>query len=129
MYGREARIVQMSYEVFHRDVRTLVNFYVGVLSFQRSEADMTSDYVVLRRDNVRVGCCFHNEANSSPRRPPNGSEIVFRVDDIQAEYDHVFSSGWPIADPLQNQPWGLTDFRIFDPTGQYLRVTNATAGD
>jgi predicted enzyme related to lactoylglutathione lyase len=121
--------VQISYEVFHRDIRTLVNFYVGVLGFQRPEADMTSDYVVVCRDDVRVGCCFHNEANSSPRRPPDGSEIVLRVDDIQAEYDRVLSSGWQIADSLQNQPWGLTDFRIFDPTGQYLRITNSTAGD
>jgi predicted enzyme related to lactoylglutathione lyase len=121
--------VQISYEVFHRDIRTLVNFYVGVLGFQRPEVDMTSDYVVVCRDDVRVGCCFHSEANSSPRRPPDGSEIVLRVDDIQAEYDRVLSSGWPIADSLQNRPWGLTDFRIFDPTGQYLRITNATTGD
>lgn len=121
--------MQVSYEVFHRDIRTVVDFYVGVLGFQTSEADMSSDYVVVCRDDVRVGCCLHAEADSSPRRPPDGSEIVLRVDDIQAEYDRVLSRGWPIADPLQNRSWGLKDFRVFDPAGQYLRVTNTTAGD
>ena len=119
--------MHMSYEVFHRDIRTLVDFYVGVLGFQTSEVDMSSDYVVVYRDDVRVGCSLHDEADSSPRRPPDGSEIVLRVDDIQAVYERVLSSGWPIADALQNRPWGLTDFRIFDPAGQYLRVTNTTA--
>ena len=118
----------MSYEVFHRDIRTLVDFYLGVLGFQTSEADTSSDYVVVYRDDVRVGCCLHDKADSSPRRPPDGSEIVLRVDDIQTEYQRVLASGWPIADPLQNRPWGLKDFRIFDPAGQYLRVTNTTVG-
>lgn len=58
---------------------------------------MPSDYVVVRRDDVRVGCCLLDEADSSQRRPPDGSEIVLRVDDIQAEYDRGLSSGWPIA--------------------------------
>jgi predicted enzyme related to lactoylglutathione lyase len=121
--------VTVSYEVFHRDIRTLVDFYVGVLGFQTSHADMLSDYVVVCRDDVRVGCCHHDDADSSPRRPPAGCEIVLRVNDIQAEYDRVLSSGWQIEDPLQDRPWGLKDFRVFDPAGQYLRVTNATAGE
>ena len=118
--------MQVSYEVFHRDIRILVDFYVAILGFHTSENDESADYVVVRRDDVRVGCCRHNEADPSPRRPPHGSEIVIRVDDVRAEYDRVLSHGWPIADPLQTRAWGLTDFRVFDPAGQYLRVTNAT---
>ena len=116
----------MSFEVFHRDIGTLVDFYVGVLGFQTSEADMAADHVVVHRDSVRIGCCRHDLADPSPRRPPDGCEIVLRVDDIQAEYDRVLSCGWPIADALQDRPWGLKDFRDFDPAGQYLRVTNTT---
>lgn len=120
----------MSFEVFHRDLDTLVDFYVGVLGFQTSETDLAAeDYVVVRRDGVRVGCCRHSEAEPRPRRPPDGCEIVLRVDDIETEYDRVLSSGWPIADPLQDRPWGLKDFRVFDPAGQYLRVTNTNSGD
>jgi predicted enzyme related to lactoylglutathione lyase len=121
--------VQLSYEVFHRDLRALVDFYVGVLGFQASGADPSSGHVVVRRDDVRVGCCRHEAADPSPCRPPNGSEIVLRVDDIRAEYDRVLATGWPIADPLQRRPWGLTDFRVFDPAGQYLRVTSTVPRD
>jgi uncharacterized glyoxalase superfamily protein PhnB len=27
------------------------------------------------------------------------------------------------ATPLQDQPWGLRDFRVVDPEGYYLRFT------
>jgi lactoylglutathione lyase len=121
--------VYVSFEVFHQDIRTLIDFYVDVLGFQAPAADASADYVVVRRDAVRVGCCAHDEADSIQRRPPGGSEIVLWVDDIQAEYDRVLASGWPMADPLQNRPWGLKDFRVFDPAGQYIRITNATALD
>jgi lactoylglutathione lyase len=29
----------------------------------------------------------------------------------------------PLEQDLQDRPWGLTDFRIIDPAGYYLRVT------
>lgn len=119
--------MQLSYEVFHKHLPSLVDFYVEVLGFRACEADLSSGYVVVRRDEVRVGCCRHDDADPSKRRPPAGSEIVLRVDHIQAEYDRVVDAGWPIADPLQRRPWGLTDFRVFDPAGQYLRVTNSRA--
>lgn len=63
-------------------------------------------------------------ATAAPRQPPRGSEIVLRVDDVAAEHGRALASGWPIADPLQERPWGLVDFRVFDPSGQYIRVTS-----
>jgi len=52
-----------------------------------------------------------------------GIEIVLEVDDVQADYRGVRASGHPIAEDLQERPWGLIDFRIVDPDGYYLRVT------
>lgn len=118
--------MRMSFEVFHKDVPTLVDFYVRVLGFQALEETMGSDHVVVRRGDVRAACCHHDEADPAPRRPPNGSEIVMRVDDVRAEHARVVSSGWPLADPLETRPWGMTDFRVFDPAGQYLRITSTT---
>ncbi|UED84840.1 VOC family protein [Streptomyces profundus] len=129
-------MTHLSYEVFHKDVPTLVEFYVRVLGFRAPEESKSSEvsetsapleYVVVRRGDVRVGCCRHDEADPTPRRPPGGSEIVLRVDDVRAEHARVVSSGWPLADALRTRPWGLTDFRVFDPAGQYLRITSATA--
>ena len=121
----ELVIVNLSYEVFHRDLDALVEFYGEVLDFHRLRSGPAVDYAVMHRGGVRVGCCRHDHADSTPRRPPDGSEIVLRVDDIQAEYDRILLSSWPLADPLQDRPWGLRDFRLFDPSGHYLRITSS----
>jgi len=34
------------------------------------------------------------------------------------------AAGWPLDEDLQDRPWGLRDFRILDPDGYYLRITN-----
>lgn len=117
--------MKVGYEVFHADVKTLVDFYVDVLSFSASAVEEGATYVAVERDSLIVGCCFLEGALSSPamRKPPHGSEIVLRVDDVQREYSAVVRSGWPVADELQQQSWGLTDFRLFDPSGQYIRIT------
>lgn len=117
--------MRLGYEVFHSDVGELVTFYVTVLGFEALPSDEQDIFVVVQRDAVRVACALHTDAIAGPtdRRPPHGSEIILRVDDIDAEYKRVRAANWPVADSLKEQTWGLRDFRIFDPTGQYLRIT------
>ena len=116
--------MRLGFEVFHPDVPAVVAFYVDALGFVAREADDPEDYVVVERDGVRVGCCFRADAVLTKRPVPAGSELVLRVEDVDAEHERVLASGWPIADELQERPWGLRDFRLFDPTGQYLRITS-----
>lgn len=40
-----------------------------------------------------------------------------------AEYARVDAADWPIAAALRKRSWGLTDFRLHDPNGYFLRVT------
>ncbi|MBX9790854.1 MAG: hypothetical protein K2Y37_18200 [Pirellulales bacterium] len=50
---------------------------------------------------------------------------MLEVDDVQALYDQVKkSAAKTIASPLRLQSWGLTDFRVIDPDGYYLRITS-----
>jgi len=35
----------------------------------------------------------------------------------------VQDAAYVVAEPLQRRRWGLRDFRITDPDGYYLRVT------
>jgi lactoylglutathione lyase len=37
------------------------------------------------------------------------------------------ASGWPLEEPLQDRPWGLTDSRVLDPGGHYLRITEVAS--
>ena len=34
------------------------------------------------------------------------------------------AAGWPLEQDLQDRAWGLTDFRVVDPAGYYLRITS-----
>lgn len=119
--------MNLSYEVFHRDIEALVDFYTEILDFHPPQSGPATDYAVVRRGGVRVGCCRHPDADPTPRRPPDGSEIILRVEDVQADHDRVLASSWPLADALQDRPWGLRDFRLFDPSGQYLRITSTAS--
>ena len=67
------------------------------------------------------------EARRHERRPPVGVEVVLEVDDVEDELERVRAGGWDIAEGLGKRPWGLLDFRILDPSGYYLRITNRAA--
>jgi lactoylglutathione lyase len=78
-----------------------------------------SAYVSMRRGAVQVAALRSAVPDArAARLPPAG------MDDVGAERDRVVAAGWPLEQDLQDRPWGLTDFRILDPAGYYLRVTS-----
>ena len=118
-------------ELFVNDLEKSVAFYTNVLGFERLGGE--DDYVPVRSGSVVVGLGpaaglsqrhYFNPELQTARRGL-GTEIVLEVDDIQAFYDQVKQAdGKAIKSPLRRQPWGLTDFRITDPDGYYLRITS-----
>ena len=87
--------------------------------------DQREQYVSLQRGGVRVGALKSAVPDArAARLPPAGVELVLEVDDVVAERDRVTAAGWPLAEDLQDRPWGLKDFRILDPAGYYLRITD-----
>ncbi|MGH3499929.1 MAG: VOC family protein [Nocardioidaceae bacterium] len=117
----------LRFEIFPSDLDATADFYTRVLGFhvvsdRRGEA---SPYLALERDGVRVGAAARaDQVDRRHRQPPVGVEIVLEVDDLPPELDRVRSTGWPLAADLQERPWGLRDFRILDPNGYYLRITD-----
>ena len=53
---------------------------------------------------------------------------MLEVDDVDAEYALVVSTGWPRDAELVVRPWGLRDFRLLDPAGHLLRLTDRRSG-
>lgn len=51
-----------------------------------------------------------------------GVEIVIVTGELDAMYERAARLG-AIAHPLVRRPWGARDFRIVDPFGYYLRIT------
>jgi lactoylglutathione lyase len=115
------------FEIFPADLDLTVDFYTRVLGFRLAadRRDEPSPYVYLRRGDVRIGALRGDVPDARPARlPPAGVELVLEVDDVRAERDRVVAAGWPLSEDLQHRPWGLTDFRIVDPGGYYLRITD-----
>ena len=122
-------IVEMTlrFEIFPDDLDATVDFYMRVLRFRLTadRRDQRDEYVSLQRGSVRVGAARRVVPDVRVARlPPAGVELVLEVDDVVAERDRVTAAGWPLAENLQDRPWGLKDFRILDPAGYYLRITD-----
>ena len=110
-------------EVFAQDIDTAGKFYREVLGFE--ELSRQPRYLWMGRGAARIGIGTAAEpVDPAVRRVPQGTEIVLEVDDIDAEYERVLSTGWPVETDVQLQPWGLRDFRLFDADGYYLRLTS-----
>ena len=119
------------FELFPRDLDRFVDFYVRVLRFvvasdKRPEGE---PYVYLKRGDVRIGATrAWEDVNPALRSAPHGVEIVIEVEDLAAERDAVVHAGYPLSEDVSRRPWGLTDFRLFDPDGYYIRFTTRSVG-
>ena len=117
----------LRFEIFPSDLDAVVDFYRRVLRFRVTD-DRSGEpeaYVSLRRGSVRVGVLRSTSPDARPARLlPTGVEVVLEVNDVLAERDRVIEAGWPLEVDLQDRPWGLRDFRILDPAGYYLRITD-----
>lgn len=107
-----------------------IEFYTKILGFSLIRAG--EDYSELRRDAVTIGIGtaegLEEENYFWPEIETNkkgvGVEIVFEVDDIRRFYEEVKATGYPIREDIGYRSHGLTDFRLVDPDGYYLRPTS-----
>lgn len=119
-------------ELFVQDLDRAIEFYTSVLRFAVLRRE--DSYASLRCGSFHLGLGLINDLASNSRHYFAGAklsrdrgvgvEIVLEVDDVQSVFRHVQASGYSINEPLQEQNWGLTDFRIVDPDGYYLRITS-----
>lgn len=115
------------------DFNIVLDFY-GKLGFrtvwQRSNGD-SGDYLVMERAGTILSFWPGNDQvfnqsyfNRFPKDTKRGFgvEIVITVEDVQKLHDEIKSFA-KIVNPLVKRAWGLWDFRIEDPFGYYLRIT------
>lgn len=60
------------------------------------------------------------------RHPPLGTELVFYTDRLEALRDALLAAGYEPGE-IALQPWGNRDFRVNDPDGYYVRVSEGSA--
>lgn len=110
-------------EIFPADVEVTTSFYER-LGFQvASRNDGPPRYASIRMGAVRIGVCEADPVDPARRAYPAMTEIVIEVDDVRATRDRIVEQGIEPTEDLQKRDWGLTDFRVTDPDGYYLRFT------
>jgi predicted enzyme related to lactoylglutathione lyase len=113
-------------EIFPDDLDAFVRFYTDVLGFTLTvdQRDADYPYAAVESGSVRIGAARAQEAvERGARAVPTGVEIVLEVDDVAEAHRRVTLAGYPIEQDLTRRPWGLIDFRVHDPAGYYLRIT------
>jgi lactoylglutathione lyase len=119
-------------ELFVSELARSVDFYRSVLGFEVERHQQ--DYASVRNGSAALGLVpvtklpesdgpGFTQAQLAGHRGA-GVEIVLEVDDLSATAARVTAAGYPMSEPPQRRPWGLTDFRLFDPDGYYLRITH-----
>jgi predicted enzyme related to lactoylglutathione lyase len=130
-FSLPADVMRLRMELFVEDLDRAIAFYRDVLGFTLLRWE--EGYASLRRGDVTLGLGPIAKLPdvggyfTRPRLRANrgmGVEIVLEVADVLAEESQVRAAGWPILEPLRERPWGLTDFRLADPDGYYLRITS-----
>ncbi|MDO8563130.1 MAG: dihydroneopterin aldolase [Candidatus Limnocylindria bacterium] len=128
---RGARAVRPPVELHVPDFGPVRDFY-GRLGFvvEREEAG-DDGYLVMRRGANALAFWPGNAAVTGhsffgrfPAGTPRGIgvEIIVEVEDVEALYEKVRGFLRVVA-PLRRRPWGVRDFRLEDPFGYYLRIT------
>jgi predicted enzyme related to lactoylglutathione lyase len=116
------------------DFETVLEFY-GKLGFKKvwHHSEKTNPhYLVMERQGTILNFWPGNdhvwEQGYFKKFPKDsvrgyGVEIFLPVDDIKSYYNEVKQFANVVAE-INLRPWGLRDFRIVDPFGYYLRVTD-----
>lgn len=117
-------------ELFVDDLAASIDFYTRVLGFEKVSESET--YVAVRSGRVVLGlgpaaglsAAHYFRPEVARGRKGLGVEIVLEVDDLEAALRRVLDAGYPLQTPRKQRPWGLTDFRVADPDGYFLRITS-----
>ena len=119
-------------ELFVDDLDEAIRFYEAALGFRLTRRE--PEYASLELGGAVLGLGSIMKLPADGEGPGftratlagvrgAGVEIVLEVPDLDAALHAVERAGHHVVEPLRDRPWGLRDFRITDPDGYYLRIT------
>jgi lactoylglutathione lyase len=120
--------LRLRMELFTHDLEKSVRFFEEIIGLKLNRMDGT--YADLGNGSVEIGIgLFESLPETHPLKTKGseriglGVEIVLEFPDIEKKYKEVAASGYPIESHLTKQAWGSKDFRLLDPNGYYIRLT------
>lgn len=121
----------MRIELFVQDLGRSLEFYERVLGFEldSSSTPPQADYIPIRNGGVHIALGSLEQLPTSHYFEPTanhrlgvGVEIVLEVEQLST-YEQWARVADAVSEPTQLRSWGLLDFRVIDPDGYYIRVT------
>ena len=116
------------WEIYVADLRAAERFYTEIVGLQVTRRMV--DFLVLQTGSAKIHICSetfapeHLKDAESTQQLGAKVEFCFEVEDIVEAYAKVQAAGYPISEPIKEQDWGKTDFRVLDPDGAYIRITS-----
>lgn len=123
----------VSIELYVDDITASADFFAQYLGFRADRIEST--FASLWLGNSRI---LLNLVDTGEFVDPNpilkdgavsyrgaGVEVVISVEDLDATYARLQGAALPFLGEINEQFWGLRDFRLLLPEGFYLRVTEA----
>ena len=113
-----------------KDLQISAAFYTETLGFK--ERANSPGYILLQRNDLVLGLktdelLWYPDPGEQPVESlvrGVGVELVLEASDIDQFHARMQQAGVVIHEPLKEQPWGATDFRMLDPDGYYWRITS-----
>ena len=113
-----------------KDLQASAAFYTRTFDFKEVSND--PGYILLQRNALVLGLktdelLWHPNPGERPVESlvrGVGVELVLEISDIGQLHTKMQQAGVAIHEPLKEQPWGATDFRMLDPDGYYWRITS-----
>ena len=121
--------VNIRLELFVKDLQKSVDFYKNVIQLELSSQNENSAMfkaenlnLLLTQEDVISSDHYFSEIKTSQKGM--GVEIILVVPDVQSYYQRICEMQIEVESELKQQEWGMTDFRLTDPDGYYLRITS-----
>jgi len=98
------------------DLDVTISFYeqLGFKVWSRHEGD----YAILARETRELHFFLMGQLN--PAESFFG--CYWRVDDVRSLYTEFSARSIPNLHPLEEKPWGMTEFAVIDPHGNLIRI-------
>jgi catechol 2,3-dioxygenase-like lactoylglutathione lyase family enzyme len=129
-YKQEAIFLNLQLELFVRDLEDSIYFYSQILGLPIIEKrkylvsyQLGNSTLMIAEDQI-LNEKHYFDHDSLKKRKGVGIEIILQVSDIYAIYQKILGEKYPIAVPLKRRSWGSIDFRVADPDGYFIRITN-----
>jgi len=80
--------------------------------------DYSDGYAFVLSDGREI---VHLEVQPSLDPATNPSACYIHVDDVHGWHDRLAAAGLPVT-PVRDEPWGMAEFSVRDPSGNLVRV-------